>query len=40
MLPPELVRVATVGVTTGAGYRIRAFTVAEKRAAQLPLEHR
>lgn len=33
-LPDDLVRIGTHGVTTGPGYRIRAFTVAERTGAQ------
>lgn len=32
-LPDELERVATYGVMIGAGYRIRALTIARRRAA-------
>lgn len=37
-LPPDLKRVGTYGIITGVGYRIRAFTVAEKRAEALTLD--
>lgn len=33
VLPPEMRQVAVYGVYTGPGYRIRAFTVAERRGA-------
>lgn len=36
-IPEGLERLHTVGVSTGPGYRIRAFTVAEKAGSQLSL---
>lgn len=37
-VPDDLERVGTFGISTGPGYRMRAFTVAEKRAPALTLE--